>query len=115
MDKITLADLEVYYRVGVPDEERRHPQRLLITVEMFQDFSQAIATDDLKCTTDYFAVSQRLKRLGEGREWKLIESLAGEIVSLIRSEFGVPRVRVEVKKFIIPETRHVSVSVERGA
>lgn len=114
MDKITLADLEVFYRVGVPEEERRRPQRLLITVDMFQDFTRAMTTDDLIYTTDYFAVSQRIKMLGEGREWKLIESLAGEIVEMIRKEFGVPRVRVEVKKFIIPETRHVSVCVERG-
>lgn len=114
MDKITLADLEVFYRVGVPEEERRRPQRLLITVDMFQDFTRAMATDDLTYTTDYFAVSQRIKALGEGREWKLIESLAGEIADLIRKEFGVPRVCVEVKKFIIPETRHVSVCVERG-
>lgn len=114
MDKITLADLEVFYRVGVPEEERRRPQRLLISVDMYQDFTRAMTTDDLTYTTDYFAVAQRIKGLGEGREWKLIESLAGEIVDLIRKEFGVPRVRVEVKKFIIPETRHVSVCVERG-
>jgi hypothetical protein len=29
MDKITISDLEVFYRVGVPEEERAEPQRLL--------------------------------------------------------------------------------------
>ena len=32
MNKIIINDLEVSYRVGVPDAERAQPQRLLITV-----------------------------------------------------------------------------------
>ena len=112
-DCITLCDLEVHYRVGVPDEERRVPQRLLLTVEMSGDFTRAIDSDDIETTTNYFAVSERLKRLGEHREWKLIEKLAGDIAQLILSEFDVERVAVEVKKFIIPETRYVSVRLER--
>ncbi|HAM71076.1 MAG TPA: dihydroneopterin aldolase [Verrucomicrobiales bacterium] len=111
MDKITIADLEVFYRVGVPDAERSSPQRLLITVEMFRDLQAAASSDDLASTTDYFAVVQRLKGLGQGTEWRLIETLARDIAALVREEFGVPAVTVEVKKFILPETRHVSVSV----
>ncbi len=112
--KITICDLEVFYRVGVPAEERRQEQRLLLHIEMGGDFSQAIASGSIADTTDYFAVVQRLKRLGEGREWVLIESLAAEIADLIRAEFQIPTVTVEVKKFIIPETRYVSVTVTRG-
>ena len=64
-------------------------------------------------TIDYFAVCQRLLTFGEKQTWKLIETLAGEIASLILQEFKPDSVRVEVKKFIIPETRHISVVVER--
>ena len=38
MDTITLTDLEVHYRVGVPDAERTQPQRLLLNIEMQHDF-----------------------------------------------------------------------------
>jgi FolB domain-containing protein len=51
MDTITLRDLEVSYHVGVPDEERAHPQRLLISVEMETDITQAAAGDDLETFT----------------------------------------------------------------
>ena len=115
MDKITLADLEVFYHVGVPAEERAEAQRLVISVEIFRDCSAAIQSDDLSGTTDYFAVAQHLKGLGNGREWRLIETLADEIASLLCRNFGARRARVEVKKFIIPGTRHVSVTVEREA
>lgn len=113
-DCITLKDLEVHFRVGVPDEERRVPQRLLITIEIYRDFSAAIATDDITSTTNYFAVSQRIKGLGEHREWKLIEKLAGDAAAVVLNEFGALRVRVEVKKFILPDTRYVSVTVDRS-
>ena len=114
-DTIVIADLEVSFRVGVPDAERARPQRLLICVEMETPggFGAAAAGDDLTRTIDYYAVSRRLLALGEGREWRLIETLAVEIANLIRNEFGAARVRVEVRKFILPEARHVSVRVER--
>ena len=38
MSKISIVDLEVFYCVGVTDEERAKPQRLLLTVEMSLDF-----------------------------------------------------------------------------
>ncbi|MDB6027753.1 MAG: 7,8-dihydroneopterin aldolase, partial [Verrucomicrobiales bacterium] len=63
MDTITISDLEVSYHVGVPDEERATAQRLLLTVEMELNFSDAAKTDDLTKTVDYFAVSQRLLHL----------------------------------------------------
>lgn len=107
--RIALADLEVFYRVGVPDEERAQPQRLLLDLEIETDLTRAIRSDDLAETINYFDVAERLKRLGEGRQWRLIETLAAEIARLVVHEFGARAATVEVKKFILPETRHVSV------
>ena len=41
LSRISIVDLEVFYRVGVPEAERAKPQRLLLTVEMDFDFSAA--------------------------------------------------------------------------
>ena len=109
MDTIVISDLEVRYRVGVSDDERRSPQRLLLTVEMRHDFESAIATDSIAQTVDYFAVSQALLKFGEGKEWKLIEKLADDIGQMILSRFKPASVSVEVKKFVIPEARFVAV------
>jgi dihydroneopterin aldolase len=113
MDTITLQDLEVFYHIGVPDEERVHPQRLLISVEMETDFTLAAAGDDLNHTINYYAVSQRLLSLGKGRSWRLLETLAVHIAEMVLRDFGPRRVHVEIKKFIIPEARHVSVRISR--
>ncbi|MEY4324991.1 MAG: hypothetical protein RIS24_1162 [Verrucomicrobiota bacterium] len=113
MDIITLQDLEVFYHIGVPEEERVHPQRLLICVEMETDIALAAAGDDLNHTINYYAVSQRLLSLGKGRSWKLLETLAVHIAEMVLRDFGPRRVHVEIKKFIIPEARHVSVRISR--
>lgn len=115
MDTITIQDLEIRYHIGVPDEERVHPQRLLLTLEMEHDIRRAAAGDDLKHTINYYAVSQRLLKLGEGRSWKLLETLVEEIAGIVLREFGAVAVTVEVKKFIIPETKHVAVRIKRSA
>ena len=113
MDTIVISELEVRYRVGVSDDERRSPQRLLLNVEMGDDFSSAITTDSIAHTVDYFAVSQVLLKFGEGKEWKLIEKLASDIAQMILSRFKPASVCVEVKKFVIPEARFVAVRVTR--
>ena len=113
MSKISIVDLEVFYRVGVPDAERAQPQRLLLTVELESDFTAAAKSDGIADTIDYYAVTQRLLKFGEGREWKLIEKLASDIADTVLKEFKPQSVFVEVKKFIIPQARYVSVSLLR--
>ena len=114
MDKITICDLEVFYHVGVPPEERAKVQRLLLNIEIQQDFASAAAADDLAQTIDYDAVCQRLLGFGTDCHWELIETLAVDIAQMILTDFGAKAVSVEVKKFIIPQTRYISVAVTRS-
>jgi dihydroneopterin aldolase len=114
MSQISIVDLEAFYRVGVSDAERATPQRLLLTVEMESDFTAAAKTDSIADTIDYYAVTQRLLKFGEGREWKLIEKLAADIADTVLAEFKPLSVTVAVKKFVIPQARHVSVSLTRA-
>jgi dihydroneopterin aldolase len=113
--KISIVDLEVFYRVGVPDAERAQPQRLLLTVELEADFAAAAKSDSIAATIDYFAVTERLLKFGAGREWKLIEKLAADLAETVLQEFQPRAVLVEVKKFVIPQARHVSVTFAKAA
>ena len=112
-DKITIEDLEVKFHVGVPDEERIEAQKLLITIEIYKELNTCTKSDDLSKTINYFSVSQEVKALGKNQSWKLIETLASDICKLVLSNFKVDLVRVIVKKFILPDTRWVSVDITR--
>lgn len=114
MSRINIVDLEVFYQVGVTDEERAKPQRLLITVEMDFDFSSAIMTDRVEKTINYFEVAQELLKFGEKRSWKLLEKLAANIADHIMLRYRPEIVTIEVKKFPIPQARYVSAIIARA-
>jgi FolB domain-containing protein len=114
MSKITIVDLEVHYCVGVTDEERAKPQRLLVTVDMSVDFSSAALSDRVEKTVNYYTVAQSLLKFGEGRSWKLLEKLVSNIAERMLSEFQPQAIMVEVKKFTIPQARYVSVSLTKA-
>ncbi len=111
MSKIAIVDLEVQYCVGVTDEERSKPQRLLLTVDMNLDFSSASISDRIEKTINYQRVAEDLVRFGEGRSWKLLEKLVSNIADMILASYKPYSVMVEAKKFTIPQARHVAVSV----
>jgi dihydroneopterin aldolase len=114
MSKITIVDLEVFYCVGVSDEERATPQRLLLTVDMDFDFASAVLSDRITKTIDYHKVAQFLLKFGEGRNWKLIEKVANDIADRVLTDFRPQGVIVEVKKFALPQARHVSVKLSKN-
>jgi FolB domain-containing protein len=110
MSKITIVDLEVHYCVGVTEEERAKPQRLLVTVDMSLDFSSAAVSDRIERTINYQTIVDELLKFGEGRSWKLVEKLVTNIAERILTEYKPQGVMVEVKKFSIPQARFISVS-----
>jgi FolB domain-containing protein len=114
MAKIGIVDLEVHYHVGVTDQERATPQKLLLTIEMNVDITAASHTDRIEKTVNYQRVVDDLLHFGEGRNWRLLEKLVSNIADWIMVEFEPDSVLVEAKKFIIPQTRYVSVSVARA-
>ena len=113
MSRITIVDLEVFYCVGVTEEERAKPQRLLVTVDMNFDFSTAALSDRIEKTINYHTLAQELFKFGEGRSWRLIERLVSNIADRVLSEYGPQAVMVEVKKFPIPQARYVAVSLTK--
>lgn len=113
MSQISIVDLEVYFRIGVPKAERARPQRLLLSVDLSHDFSAAAATDQVGKTIDYFKVAQKILRLGDGRSWKLVEKLATDVADLVLREFQPTSVTVMVKKFPIPQARYVAVRLTK--
>ena len=113
MDSITIKDLAVLCRIGVPDEERAKPQRLLITVTMKGDFAKACASDEVRDTINYFDVSRRIVDFCRVESFHLIEKLAHELAQVVFREFGAQSVRVQVKKFILSDARYVSFELQR--
>ena len=106
---LSLVDLELLCHIGVPQEERAHPQKLLCTaIFPVTDFKKAAQTDNLEHTVNYFDLSQLLRKTAQVKERKLIETLAHDLAQVAFQNFPIPWIDLELKKFILPETRHIS-------
>jgi len=116
MDRLTIQELAVNARLGVPDAERARPQTITITIEMRGDFGDACRNDDIGSTVDYFQLSQAVRKYCSEGEWRLVEKLAHDIAGLVLA-FGRGRlagVAVELRKYVVPEARHISFRCEHA-
>ncbi len=112
VDLLTITDLELWTRIGIPDLERETEQRLLITVEMNLDTRAAAKTDDVKKSINYFDVCEDLKTLAK-TERKTIERFAEDAAQMILARHKPLSVRIHIKKFAIPGSSSISVTIER--
>jgi phosphoglycolate phosphatase len=113
-DEIRIEELELMARVGVPDEERAQLQRLTVSITLQPSHAFGELGDNLARTIDYAAVCDEVHRFVAGRRDKLIETLAHEMAEHLLGRFGLARVEVEVRKFILPGTRYVAARVTRA-
>jgi dihydroneopterin aldolase len=113
-DKISIQGLEVWTRIGVPEEERARPQKLEINASFeVETVPEAARFDEVDLTVNYFDVAQAIRRIAESKERKLIETLAEDLASELLSEFGLKEIEVEIRKFIIPDCRYVGLKIKR--
>ncbi len=112
-DCIRIDSLELFCRIGVPDEERVRPQRLTVslTLEPSRDFRAL--EDRLENTVDYFALSEFVKSLSQARPRRLLETLAGEMAAELLERFPLRAVDLELRKYVLADTAFVAVQIRR--
>ena len=112
-DRIHIEQLEIQANVGVPEDERATPQRLIVSITLTPPSAFAALDDGLESTIDYAAVCEAVKEHVRGRSFKLIETLAHQLAALVKERFAAKRVEIEVRKFILPDTAYVAVRTAR--
>jgi len=113
-DRILISRLFLETCIGVPDAERAKPQRIAVSIEIGVNFRDAAATDNLRRTVDYEAVSNRIKAVAAARPRKLIETLAEELAEAVLEFEGALDVVLLLEKFILPDADSVAVRIERS-
>ena len=104
-DTIHIQGLQAPVQIGVPEEERAH---WLTPKSGFVDLN-----DDIERTIDYARVSFELRELAAERPRHLIETLAEELAAHVIDHFRVHEVALTIRKFILPGTKWVAVSITR--
>jgi dihydroneopterin aldolase len=112
-DHIHIEELEVFARVGVPDEERAVAQRLTFHLTLWPSRSMDEANDDIGRAVDYATVCTEVEKFVAARRDRLIETLANAVALYLLETFEIRRITVELRKYILPQVRFVSVTVTR--
>ena len=112
-DKILIEGLRCWAYVGVPEEERRHRQRLIIDITLTTSLKKAGKSDDFRDAIDYYAVSMMAKKIAEGKKFKLVEAVAEQIAAALLKSFKVSAVDLRIRKFSVSPARSVGVKISR--
>lgn len=114
-DEIVIKDLELHVRIGVLEEERALPQRLTVTLRLQAQDDFRELGDDLEHTVDYATVCTEIENFVTDRRDRLIETLADALALHLLARFALARVEIELRKFVLPQTKFVAVRLARHA
>lgn len=112
-DTIHIQGLQTPVLVGVPDEERARWQTIELDVMLTPKRDFRDLGDSIEETIDYERVSLELKDVAAAKPRKLIETLAEELTAHLLKTFPISSVDLTIRKFILPGTKWVGVSVTR--
>ena len=107
---VELEGLEIFGRHGVLEHERRDGQRFFYDISL--EVSDAALSDRLEDAVDYREVAACVQEVSDGKQFQLIEALAGAVADAIAARFPVEHVRVRVRK---PDPRPAGLPVEFSA
>lgn len=110
MIAVELVGLEVFGYHGVEEDERREGQPFLYDVWL--DVSDAARSDRLEDAVDYRDVAACVRDVSGGRQFQLLEALAGSVAEALVERFPVERARVRVRK---PRVQPAGLTVEHAA
>ncbi|GMR12685.1 MAG: dihydroneopterin aldolase [Gemmatimonadota bacterium] len=96
-DRVFLEEGRVLARIGVTETERLEPQELIIDLSWTPGRGNA-ENDDLSEVIDYAAVWESVLGVLEGREFKLIETVAEEVAATLLGRFPMPDISVRIRK-----------------
>jgi 7,8-dihydroneopterin aldolase/epimerase/oxygenase len=114
INRIRIEQLEIRVRVGVSEQERAEPQRIVcnVTLRPQEDLD---LEDDIANAVNYSKVAELIKDLATRSEFRLLETLAEKVASRLLTQFRVRKVTVEMRKFVVPDAEFVSVTATQEA
>jgi dihydroneopterin aldolase len=114
-DEVHIEQLEVSARVGVPEQERSNPQRLMVSISFWPYQEIRDVADNIDQTVNYSVVAEQTKSFLRDQSVNLIETLADRLAAYLLKTFPIQKVRVELRKFPLQDAKYVSATVTRTA
>lgn len=114
-DKVHIEQLEVFTRIGVPEEERANRQKLTVSISLWPYQQTSDLADHIERAVNYSAVAEETKNFVRDQSVSLIETLADKLASHLLKSFPIQKVTIDLRKFPLHDAKYVSVTVTRNA
>ena len=98
MAKIRITDLRLRTIIGTHEWEREVQQDVVVNITLDYDAGKAIASDDLRKTVDYKALTKQIIKEVEAAQFFLLEKLSGRILDIVTAHPAVLEAVVRVDK-----------------
>ncbi|MEM7007756.1 MAG: dihydroneopterin aldolase [Thermodesulfobacteriota bacterium] len=95
---IKIENLKLRTIVGIYDWEKEKKQDVIINIDMEFDGTKAIETDSIDDTIDYKTITKKIIDMVEGKEFNLIEKIAGDAMKIVMENEKVDKASVRVDK-----------------
>jgi dihydroneopterin aldolase len=114
MDAIVIRDLRVEALIGIHRRERHVTQTVSIDLEIGVPGAAVFKSDRVADTIDYEQVALGIRALAASGHFRLVETFADRIATLVLNDFGAPWVKVSAAKMgVLANARFVGVTIER--
>jgi FolB domain-containing protein len=114
-DEVHIEQLDVFTRIGVPDEERANPQKLTVSISFLPYQQPSDLADHIERAVNYSAVAEETKNFMRDQSVSLIETLADRLANHLLKNFPIQKVTIELRKFALQDAKYVSITVTRTA
>ena|SRR6059036_445799 len=114
-DEIHIEQLEISARIGVPEEERANPQRLIVNISFWPYQQARDVADKIDRAVNYSAVAEETKTFVSDQSVSLIETLADRLAAHLLKTFPIQKVVIEVRKFSLADAKYVSATAMHTA
>ena len=112
---VFVRDLELMALIGIYDQEKRDPQRIIVNIDLSVAEGHGPKDDDISHVVSYEIVVKKVEAIIAEGHVNLVETLCEKIAQSCLKDKRVKAARVRVEKpDIIPNARSVGVEIERA-
>lgn len=112
-DKIFIDSLEIYFNIGLSNEERAFPQKLKFSLECeIEKLSKGVKLEDTIC---YDTLAREVTSVAKSKDWVLLEDLVFAIFESAFSKFNnLKTLNIKIDKFVVPNTKSCGIEFKRS-
>lgn len=115
LDTIFINNLTTATIIGMQEWETAIKQKVIFDIELFVDINKVYSSEDAKDTVDYKNLIDKIVNYLSNKKFKLLETLADKVASLILKEEKIKKLKLKVTKpGAVPFAKVVGVNIERS-